>query len=1228
MLERLLDPSRLPNLELIELIGIGGAAEVYRALYTGDVGPNAREVAVKVLSERADPDMVRRFLREGQMLATLAHPHIVTVHYMGSIGPASKDLVSDVQNAGLPYLVMELVEGGSLKERLQCGPLPWREAVQIAIQVADALSYAHQRGIVHRDIKPGNILFTADDVAKLADFGLAYLADASVMTRTGAIMGTVFYLAPEQCLGRHLDGRADLYALGAMIYEMVLGQPPFVAVEEGPGAPISIIYKHLHEQPLSLREHDPMLPPMLDAVVQTLLQKEPERRFADAETLIEALTQVDQPVEAMMAAGMLAPSAPSGGPSGFLAGEGEPTLVGREDILEALRIAMEAMAISDPSPFRGVAEGYPPSRGDGSRMVLLAGEAGMGKSRLIREVLATLQRPSLRERHILALVGECLYVDAPDPYAPFVAMLRSFERQGGCASLTMSDAFSPRARQLRDVVDDLRAILRLEPSRASEADASQAPSERAAWLAQESPRDAQAQLFELWTQFFTLLSQERPLLLVIDDLQWASETAAQLLHYMARSVRHSRILLLGAYRPEDLLIGADEPAPLRETLRRMSREGLYQELVLGPLDTDALAEILAQTLGMDSSRSSAGDLSRIGTDTNTLATLLYRESEGNPFFFLEMLRLLVDEGRLVWQEDHWEPTDDLWEQAWALAEARPGAPLLAHDGVPDALPIPRTVMDLIARRVEALDRETREMLDWAAVLGRRIDIDILALVTGERRMTLLRNLHRLERDHGLVQAIGEGAGSSAFVFRHATVQQALYSELPPSLRRECHLMIGEAIEEAYGAEPEGWIYELARHYCLAHHRAKAYRYTCLAAEQAEVMFALGEALAYLQRAVELAAEAPLSEGGDGLPATWRTHELLNLHGRQGHLLLTMGRLQEALGQFEQALSMAQTLADRRREAEVLLDMAIVRCRSGFWQEALQIAERSLALAREHDAANPEDVPYTAQVLLSMGFFGFEGGDWEYARDTLASALAAVEGYSSDECAAPVSLRARILGNLGILYDARGDHEDAIRHLAAACDTFDALDLPLDQGRALNNLGYAHLRLGHHGEASSCFHQALERFLKVGDVREQAVAYLHLAETHLAKARLGSEQESLIDVAAARRHCVEASQRFARVGYDLGLADVDRVYAGIAGQEGRWAVAERYLRDALAVYEEYRDQLNLAETYAELSDLLDAMGEDRRSREELDRSRTLFNLLLGDADAKEAGAGSGPGAGQP
>jgi serine/threonine-protein kinase len=178
-----------------------------------------REVALKLLSDRADPAMVLRFAREAKALARLDHPHIV------------KTFDAGVAN-GQRYLAMELVRGGSLKERLQRGPLEWHQAVRLAAQVAQALAHAHAAGVIHRDLKPGNIMLDDEGTARLMDFGLAHVSDVSAMTRTGTVMGTVYYLSPEQAVGKRVDARSDLYSLGAVLYEMVTGLPPFT----GPSA--------------------------------------------------------------------------------------------------------------------------------------------------------------------------------------------------------------------------------------------------------------------------------------------------------------------------------------------------------------------------------------------------------------------------------------------------------------------------------------------------------------------------------------------------------------------------------------------------------------------------------------------------------------------------------------------------------------------------------------------------------------------------------------------------------------------------------------------------------------------------------------------------------------------------------------------------------------------------------------------------------------------------------
>ncbi|MCD6518949.1 MAG: protein kinase [Anaerolineae bacterium] len=1065
---------RFAGLEIVELVGLGAAAEVYRA-----VDAQGRTVAVKVLSERAEPGLVARFVREAQALVQLAHPNIVRMYAAG-------------QEEGLRYIVMELMEGGSLKERLQReGRLEWQEAVRIAQEVARALAHAHDRQIVHRDVKPGNVLFSRDGQAKLTDFGLARLLGVSQMTRTGTVIGTVSYLSPEQAAGQHVDGRSDLYSLGVVLFEMVVGHPPFVG-----DSLTEVLAQHLHRSPPRPSTQVPDLPPALDALILRLLEKDPARRFPSAGELEEALAECLQRPFVSVAV-PLSSERPRVLP-----------LVGRKTELEILENALKRAALG-----RGTA-------------LLLAGEAGMGKTRLIHEVerLAEAQ-------NALFLKGDCLYSDVPDPYAPFVEILRALERRYGFMLGFASEDDSSIVKLYREIA----GILHLDAS-------SPAP----AWLNRASPLDAQAHVFGLMARFFGALAEQWSLVLVLDDMQWASPTALQLFHYLARDVEGRRVFLLGAYRPEDALVSDEgKPHPLRDVLRRMSREHLGQVLTLGPLDDADMEELAAAALGAD----------RLDY---TLVEFLCREAKGNPFYLLEMLRLLREQGLL--QEKG---------GVWNLVS------------VPSEGLLPETIMDLIMRRVDRVEKGLRELLDWAAIGGYRLNVDLLSAILQNPPLTLQRQLYTLERDYALIVSDREG-----YQFSHPKVQQAIYESMPLPLRRQSHLFVGRKLEAFADTDPWPYVYDLARHFGLGGDEEKAYRYACLAAERAEAEFAVEEAVNYLQQALELWARVDL-----GHPAK----RLALLH-RRGKLLLLMGRA-EGFQDLEDALELSREIRDVHAEACVLLDLGVAHGRRGRWKEALSFGEQSYQLAREI-----EDQEQQIAALLMKGFFLFESGSWQEALQTLTGALELAQGNEL--------LSARLWGNLGIILDAQGEYERAIEYYQRSVETFARLQQPLDEGRGLNNLGFAFQRLGRYREARECYQQALERFQRVGDVHEQGVAYLHMAEVALAQ---GQREE-------AREHCRLANRLFEREGFSLGTADVYRVYAGIARQEGRWTVAERYLQEALGIYEEHGDRLNAAETHQEIGSLLKEMGEERRAEEELDRSRTIFQGLRGGEGIQEDNPG--------
>jgi tetratricopeptide (TPR) repeat protein len=503
---------------LDEEIGRGGMGIVFRA-WDSDL---ERQVAVKILGAHHQVgDARERLFREARAAAALSHPHVVAVHDVG-------------EHQHMPYLVMELIEGPSLKER---PPETLEETIELATQLCDALAHAHEHGLVHRDLKPANVLVedrAGTPSVKLVDLGLAVRERAVRITREGGITGTVNYMAPEQALGKEIDGRTDLYALGVMLYEFTTGRLPF----DGDNA-LAVLSQHLHAPVVPPRTYRADLPEHIDSAILRLLEKNPDDRFATAKEVAEVLTQSPE------AAAVPAPAGVSAALGGLVRGR----MVGRDTEIDALRSSWSETALG---------------RGG---MILVSGEPGSGKTRLARELI-----DYARITGGAVLSGGCYELEAATPYLPFVEALRTWAHHS-------SD-------------DDLRAaagdsgaeLARLAPEITSRI----GPFPEGPEL---SAAERRLRLYDGVARCLFHLAAPSGLLLFIDDLQWADQASLSMLHYLVRLAGRERLLVLGCYRDTDL----DRSHPLAEALDLWNRERAAVRVHLKrlePADTTALLAVL------------------------------------------------------------------------------------------------------------------------------------------------------------------------------------------------------------------------------------------------------------------------------------------------------------------------------------------------------------------------------------------------------------------------------------------------------------------------------------------------------------------------------------------------------------------------------------------------------------------------------------------------------------
>ncbi len=502
-----------------KFLGEGGKKKVYLAHDT----VLDRDVAFALIKTEKLDDVARtRIKREARAMGKLGdHPNIVTVYDIGD-------------HEGQPYIVQPFMAGGDVKGLIDKAPehrLPLDKTLDIARSVCKGLEFAHSKGIIHRDLKPGNVMLSADGTAEIGDFGLAVAVDLSRLTQSGMMVGTVAYMPPEQAMGGKVTVKADLYSLGAMLYEMVTGRPPFVGDDS-----VSIIGQHINTPPVSPAWHRADLPPALDTLIMQLLEKDPEKRPESAAVVLQALETIEAGKITKEAAKETAQENPLY----------RRVFVGREQELKQLQAAFDG-AMS----------------GQGALMMVM-GEPGIGKTALC-EQLSTY----VTLRGGKTLVGHCYEEGSLSlPYLAFVEAMRSYVLSREVKDLR--EELGTGAADVARIVSEIRERLKVKPR------------------PQKDPEEERYRLMQAVTGFLTNAASVQPLLIVLEDLHDADKGTLDMLTHVSRHLAGARLLVVGTYRDVEV----DRTHPLSAALAELRRGSTYGRVILRGLNADEVRRML------------------------------------------------------------------------------------------------------------------------------------------------------------------------------------------------------------------------------------------------------------------------------------------------------------------------------------------------------------------------------------------------------------------------------------------------------------------------------------------------------------------------------------------------------------------------------------------------------------------------------------------------------------
>ena len=993
--------TRLGPYEILSELGSGGMGTVFLAELTeADAGlETGQRVALKVIHPHLleTKGFFKRFMREARIGQQVRHENVVRTY------DCDATLQEGVQQN---YLVMEYVAGQTLRELLQeLGRLPEELCRHVGREIAKGLAAIHEAGVVHRDMKPENVLITDEHVVKVMDLGVARLQDEAIrLSQAGTFVGSLEYAAPEQFRGADdaADGRADLFALGSVLYELGTGQHPFRDEDAR-----KVLRNILDEQPRKPGEVNPQLSPFFEEVVSTLLVKEPDERFASAAALVEVLE--------------------TGEAGTWWEAQAKALRIQTKQPLRRIRIPRETALYGRDNSLARMHALFEEAKAGNGQALLIEGEAGIGKTRLVDEFVGQLRQAG---EDVNFLFGSYPPGGAATASGAFSSAYRKqFGPEGSAAWLTQTPILVPA----------FDALLRGEPA----------------------PKDVEAltkdSIGTVFVHATRGLAAERPTIVLIDDLHFAPEDARSLFMTLALAAPGHRVLLLGTMRP-----GVDEHWVA--DLTRLEQASHLELNRLGPKDLinllkDAFrSERLAEQLGVQ----------------------VAVKSDGNPFFAFEIIRGLR-EGQFITQgaDGSWISTQviqniQIPSSVMDLIQARLG----------DLGDEEKDLLDVAACCGFEFDPL---VVAEAMGLGRIPALKRLARIELRHRLVRSAGEHFLFDHHQVQESLYAALPPPLAREYHSAIATAIEAlsgagdvepeALDGTLCVELceHYLLGSAGDSAVRYLTAALSY-LERNYLNDRMIALAKRALetpdlLKGDARARLLLRLNNPLALLARRDDqeaLLEEAlALAEAGEDAVLQAR------VRNARGYLLGLTGRRESARVDFEAAIELARRAGDRKEEASATMGVAGVMENAGNYEEAINQLKRGLEIAREI-----EDTHTEIRGRSGLGMTYFRLGRYEAARRELERSieLSRALGVRATEGVATSNLTG-VLTALGRRAEARAQIEHS---LAIAREVGNRHSEAISE----ESLASAFLLEGRSAEALTRHEQSLAMFREIGDRRAE------------------------------------------------------------------------------------------------------------------------------------------------